>query len=497
MTKNSVSTLSNLISNIDGSYSTSTFAGSIRKFLRYHPVNEFEFFFESIGIDYSEVNRFLPANKFFFSEDDNVFDAACALSGFGLPWNRLGRLYMEEASIFSKSSKELRSKLGMIKSCFGFDNVIVAAICLAFPCVLVRSWELGGEYGALLSDLKMVFVDFDLLSSVDGNVDALYHVCRKIRVFYDLGCRKGELGEILGCNRSVLVDYTEEDLIGKVENFRKFGIRNEEICMLLLHCPEILSFDLDSTEFLVEEFLFRFGLSEDELKSLAKKYPYALGKIRMANLPHVIRAVNLQEWFFNMIRNGNHHLLGDYSLTEHAPKSDNKYQRSLEKHLSAKLRLHTLNKLEFLHEIGYGENSVTIKVLANLHGTGSELRERFNCLIQHGLEFSKVSKMISMAPKVLNQSPDTIDQKVKYLCEEMGDSIDLLYRFPTFLCFDLEKRIKPRYRFHIWLNEKGLTSKIYSIASIVATSERAFLSRIYKIHPTAPKHWLELFKNGR
>jgi len=29
-----------------------------------------------------------------------VLEAACALSGFGFPWNKLGRLYKEESSVF-------------------------------------------------------------------------------------------------------------------------------------------------------------------------------------------------------------------------------------------------------------------------------------------------------------------------------------------------------------------------------------------------------------
>ncbi|KAL5733318.1 hypothetical protein ACOSQ2_033010 [Xanthoceras sorbifolium] len=249
ISKNSLCTLSNLIANFDGAYSVPTFAGSVQRFLRYHPINEFEFFFESIGIDYSEVRGFLPANKFFFSEDGSVLNAACAFSGFGFPLNRLGRLYKEEVSIFSKSKKELISRLCKIRDRYGFNNVTVVTVCLAFPYVLGGEGELGGEIGALFDDLRMVFVDFDLVSCVEGNVDALYEICRKIWVFYDLGCKKGKLGEVKGKNKSLFVDYRVEELVQKAKYFCSFRFRKEEVAMLLLQGPEILSFDLGTGDF--------------------------------------------------------------------------------------------------------------------------------------------------------------------------------------------------------------------------------------------------------
>ncbi|KAH7554612.1 hypothetical protein JRO89_XS12G0247000 [Xanthoceras sorbifolium] len=497
ISKNSLCTLSNLIANVDGAYSVPTFAGSVQRFLRYHPINEFEFFYESIGIDYSEVRGFLPANKFFFSEDGSVLNAACAFSGFGFPWNRLGRLYKEEVSIFGKSTEELTSRLCKIRDRYGFNNVTVVAVCLAFPCVLGGEGELGGEIGALFDDLKMVFVDFDLVSCVEGNVDAFYEICRKIRLFYDLGCEKGKFGDVMGKNKSLFVDYKEEALVQKAEYFCSFGVRKEEVAMLLLQGPDILSFDLDTRVISVEGMLSHFGLSANELKSVAEKYPFVLGKNKMANLPHVMRALNLQEWFFNRISNGNHRLLGNYVLSNPDERLDKEYQDSLERFLSLKLRVHTMNKLEFLHGIGYGENALTIKVLAHVQGTSSELQERFDCLLRNGIEFSKLCRMISLAPKVLKQKPEIIDQKVNFLCEEIGASLDSLDAFPAFLCFDLEHRIKPRYRFHTWLNEKGLCTKDYSIASMVATSEKKFIARIFRIHPAAPKQWLERFMSKR
>ncbi|XP_031259603.1 transcription termination factor MTEF18, mitochondrial-like [Pistacia vera] len=487
ISRNSLYNLFNLISNVGVPYKTSNFSKSIVRFLRYHPINEFEFFFESIGIHYSEVSKFLPANKFFFSEDGSVFSAACALSGFGFPWNMLGRLYKEEVLIFSKSCEEITSKLCGFKNDYGFSNDTVIGVCFAFPHVLLV------EDDELFDDLKRVFVDFDLVSCAEGYVDSWYEICRKIRLFYDLGCEKGTLGELVGENKRIFVDYSEEVLAQKVEFFCRFGVRNVDVALLLLKCPEILSFDLETRVISVEGLFRHFGLSAKETKSISEKYPYILGRNKLANLPHVMRAANLQDWFIDKIRNGNHQLLGNYALSNSNEDFDQEFRDGLERIQSSKLRLHTMKKLTFLHGIGYGENAFTMKTLAHLHGTSSELQERFDCLLHCGIEFSKVCRMIRLTPKVMNQSPETIEQKVNFLCQDMGASLDYLDMFPTFLCFDLEYRIKPRYRFHMWLTDKGLSTINYSIASMVATSEKSFITRIHGIHPAAPKLWLESF----
>lgn len=96
-----------------------------------------------------------------------------------------------------------------------------------------------------------------------------------------------------------------------------------------------------------------------------------------------------------------------------------------------------------------------------------------------------------MMPKILNQKPEILEQKVNFLCQDIGSSLGELNIFPAYLCFNLENRIKPRYRFHMWLTDRG--AQKYSIASIVATSEKNFIARIYGIHPAALKHWFECF----
>ncbi|KAK9113553.1 hypothetical protein Syun_020350 [Stephania yunnanensis] len=62
ITKNSLVSLSDLISEVD--FSPQTFSVTFPGFLGYHPINEFEFFFESIGIPCSEIEGFFRPNEY-------------------------------------------------------------------------------------------------------------------------------------------------------------------------------------------------------------------------------------------------------------------------------------------------------------------------------------------------------------------------------------------------------------------------------------------------
>ncbi|KAJ4952647.1 hypothetical protein NE237_029479 [Protea cynaroides] len=382
ISKNSVVSLSDLISRVE--FSNSNFFRNFQKFLSYHPINEIEFFFESIGIPPSEINGLLSRHEFFLSEKGNILKVAHVLSAFGFPWNRLGKLYKEEIfSIFGETPDALTVRLNGFRE-FGFDNVSVAGICLAFPFVLNGNDEVIGQIDALFGDMRRVFLHFGLTSRVEWNVDSWHEICRKIRVFYDLGCEKGKMGELFGRGQNVLLQYSEEFLVQKVEFFCRFDVNKADVALLLLQNPEILNYDLESPLISVLGFLKHIGLSEEQLKFVAHEYPYVLGRNKLSNLPHVMKAVDLHQWFFDKIMNGEHHLLTNFVISSPDEYLENEFNLHLERIQTARNHKYMIGKLEFLLGIGFGENVSTMKVFSSLHGSSVELQERFECLLQQG-----------------------------------------------------------------------------------------------------------------
>jgi len=432
----------------------------------------------------------LKANVHFFSDDSGVLDAAFALGGFGFPWDKLGRLYVEKVSIFEKNPRFLSARLNGLLA-IGFSNQQVVGICLAFPVLLDVELGSSGEVDDLVDDLKRVFVDFDLGSQVEGNVDLWFEACRKIKVFYDLGVDKGKVGEVMDRSKTVFIDYPEKVFAEKVEFFCRLGVNKMDVGFLLLRYPGILSIKFNDRVISVLGFLNHFGAQSKKLKRVMHKYPYVLGRNKMVNLPHILRALDLHEWFFNRMNCGYYQLLETYVLSNPDDGADENYLRNLEKVESSIRSIYATSKLHFFHWIGFGENKFTMKLLTEVHGSASDLQERFDFLLTEGIEFSKICKMIINSPKILNQEIPSLKHKLDYFREEMGLSLDDLEGFPAYLMYNLEKRIKPRYRFHVWLTERGWCKKKYSLSSIIAVSEKGFLAQLSCIHPKAPQLWLE------
>ncbi|XP_077234341.1 mitochondrial transcription termination factor family protein [Tasmannia lanceolata] len=488
ISKNSPSSLSALLSKIN--LPPSNFFKSVQRFLSYHPINEYEFFFESIGLLPNEIPNFLPTHRFFLHEDVNLLPAIRVLVEFGFPWNKLGKLYKEERSIFDEDSGVLKERLRGFEL-LGFDRVSVIGICLNFSFVLGKNEELGGEIDGLFVDLNRVFIDFGLMVSLEWNVDVCYEVCRKIRVFYDLGCEKGKMGELIGRNQNIFIEFSEEVLVRTTDFFCRFRTRKEDVGMLILQCPEILNFDLEKPVIKVFDFLKHVGLSDVELNSIMIQYPYVFGMNKMKNLPQLMRALDLHNWFFDKIKNGNHHLLDGFVNSSFDKELEEEVRDGIERIKSNPKPHHTNGKFDFLLGIGFGMNRNTLEILPRMHGTMSQLNERFDCLLRMGIEFSKLCKMINDSPKILNQSTQMLEQKVNFLCKDLHCTLQHLETFPTYLWYNLETRMKTRYRILTWLKEKGLYRGQYTLATVAASSEKRFIRFLRKIHPAAPKLWLE------
>lgn len=467
-------------------FSPSTFASSFKRFLRYHPINELEFLFESIGL-YCDKNGIppsvLPPNTFFLS-DWKHFDVVCALAGHGFPWSKLGSFYREECSIFEIDQSELQRKISGIKDGYGFNSVCVIGICLTFPQVLIS------EMDGLLRDLKVLFLDYDLLSSVECSVDAMLEVCEKIKMFYDLGCEMGKFGELMGRSKIIFVEYSKEVLISKIKYFCELNVMKDQVGLFLLSRPEIFGFEMETQAISVAGFLGHFGLGENKVKSLEQKYPYVFGRNRIANVPHIMRSMDLGEWFFERLINVDTSLLITYTMSS-TEDLDKHYMDCLKKIQAKRTCAHAIKKLNFLHSIGFGENRFAAKALFLLNSSGSQLQQRFNCLLQCGIEFSKLCAMLKLSPKILNQQETILLRKIEFLCSDMGSSLQYLDVFPGYLCYDLEKRIKPRFEMHKRLKEQGFCRREYSMSTIIASSEKTFVAHLSRIHQAAAKKWQE------
>ncbi|XP_020591715.1 transcription termination factor MTEF18, mitochondrial [Phalaenopsis equestris] len=475
----------------------SDFPRIIRSFFAYRPVNEFDFFYESIGLAPSHPS--LPSGTpLFLSDDARLLATVSSLLRFGFPWTLLGLLYLNSPSIFSSPPGHLLNRLQRFEA-LGFTRVSVIAICLAFPSTL-SAVEEDVEIERLFRDLKVVFVDYGLDGCAGDDVELLLRFCRRIRIFYDMCSWKEGMGELMGRSKRIFVEIEESGLTQKLGFFLKLGMRKDEVGAFTLKNVEVFDFDLENPEILIPDYLMRVGLCKEEVDSLTKRHPYVLGKNKLGNLPGILRTLDLDKWFCTKIVDEKNisFLSPSYANVDSCDNElEAEFVQDLKRIKLVKQHQFVEVKVEFFLSIGFGKNKMTSKAIGLVSGNKELLQKRFDCLIGMGIKYDMLCRIIIAAPKILNQCENMLRKKVNYLCQDLGYPIEYLNSFPSFLCFDLEKRIKPRYKILNWLRDNGVVKKPFAPATVLANSEKRFIFNLSCIHPAAPKQWLECFSSHK
>ena len=319
-------------------------------------------------------------------------------------------------------------------------------------------------------------------------------------MFYDAGTEIGSIGGLAGSSWRVFLELREKKIAERLWFFKELGMPGKELGRFLLSNAKLFDHDFSDVVISVPEYLLRVGLVDDEVNAAIEKHPYVVGKNQLENLPRVLRAMKLEHRFLEKISVGGKNLryLSPYFALE-----DDSYDAEVERAFldgmtkvkADKKAQHVDSKLEFLKSIGYGENEIATKVIPVLHSTKDFLQERFDYLLERGVEYTMLCRILTVFPKVLNQGKDMLNEKLNYLTEELGYSIEYLDCFPAFLCFDLENRVKPRYTMLRWLREHGLLRKQLAPATVLANSEKRFITTLHLVHPAVPKLWLESFSS--
>ncbi|TXG57692.1 hypothetical protein EZV62_015521 [Acer yangbiense] len=72
---------------------------SIARYLRYHPINEFEPFFESLGLKPFEYRSLLPHDLMFLSDDELLLDNYYVLCNYGIARSKIGKIYKQAMEV--------------------------------------------------------------------------------------------------------------------------------------------------------------------------------------------------------------------------------------------------------------------------------------------------------------------------------------------------------------------------------------------------------------
>ncbi|XP_057441710.1 transcription termination factor MTEF18, mitochondrial [Lotus japonicus] len=454
---------------------------ALKKFLRYNPVNEFEPFLESLGISQSELHSILPPGVFFLTDDHLLIENFHALCNYGVPRNRMGRIYKEAREVFGYESGVLLSKFqGFENLGLGKSSIIKLVVC----CPLLLVGDVDCEFLAVVDWLKRNGIESDWLV----NYMSCSRTCswRKMLDAIEFLCKAGYLEdgmrELFKENPKLLLEGFGKNMELFLARAVESGVETSVIYSYFREYPYIMSNKCAKNLWRVIGFLEIIGMGRDEIACILSDYMHLLSKLSLKGHRTVCKELEVGKADLCQIIKDD-----PLKLISLASKMERKSDEQLRNHDPCKY----LEKTTFLLKLGYTENSEEMEeALKMFRGRGDQLQERFDCLVEAGLDYNSVIQMIKRIPMILNLQRITIQKKIDFL-KSFGYPVECLVGFPTYFCHDLDKIIE-RLSMYAWLKERNAVNPALTLSTIVSSNEKRFVKYFVNIHPQGPTIWKSL-----
>ncbi|KAK8315171.1 hypothetical protein V6Z12_D01G222100 [Gossypium hirsutum] len=398
------------------------------RFLRYHPINEFEPFFESLGLKPWEYTPLLPRNLMFLSDDSLFFENYRVLCQFGIERNKIGRIYKKAIQVFQLESGALSLKLQAYQE-LGLSHSFMVKIIVCSPCVLIGDVDM--KFIKVLEILRSMGFDHAWIQEHLADQDSYNWglILRVLNIFSEMFF-SNELVRLINQHPGLLFE--------------------DQISSMFLQFPKIQVQQFVSNLIKCFVFFHEIEMEVDEIAKLVCSYTVLLGSCRLCKYIQE-NPQELSKWVIG---------LRIVPLPDSGEDIESK-------------RL----KMKFLLDLGYGENpNMMNKAFKVFRGRGGELQERFDSIVNAGLDKADVSEMVTVSPQILNQSKTVIQSKIDILVNELG--------------YPLSVRL--RMAMYNWLKDHKKAEPDLALSTIVACSDKIFLNQYVNHHPSGPRVWQDL-----
>ncbi|KAL5577671.1 hypothetical protein UlMin_019370 [Ulmus minor] len=459
-------------------------ARSLARLFRYNPINEFEPFFESLGLNPLELSSLLPRHLMYLSDDPLMLENYRVLCDYGIPRVKIGKMYKEGKEIFGYDFGVLSSKLVAYEN-LGLCRTSVIKLVSCCPLLLVGS--VSHEFVEVLRRLKGLGIENDWIGGYStGN--STYDWKRMIDTMdflEKLGYSEEQMCNLLKTNPHLLLEGSGRGVFALFGRLAKLGFKMNEVCCLFKPNARIWSRKFSKNLLGAVDFLFEIGMCTEDIADIVTKHMEFLCSSTLKGPKTVCGELKVRR--DELCRIIKEDPLKVLTLASKSKKNSSKQVScpSPSKHME---------KGSFLLRLGYVENSDEMaKALKQFRGRGDQLQERFDCLVNAGLDFNVVTNLVRHAPNVLNQSKEVIEKKIDCLKNWLGYPLESLVTFPAYLCYDMG-RINLRFSMYVWLREKGAAKPMLKLSTLLVCSDTRFVKYFVDVHPEGPAMW-ESLKN--
>ncbi|TYH32050.1 hypothetical protein ES288_A01G220700v1 [Gossypium darwinii] len=477
MSKNSPHFLRNLLKKVN---IVKDVRSSMARFLRYRPINEFEPSFESLGFKPWEYTPLLPRNLMFLSDDSLFFENYRVLCQFGIERNKIGRIYKKAIQVFQLESGALPLKLQAYQELV-LSHSFMVKIIVCSPCVLIGDIDM--KFIKVLEILRSMGFDNawvqEHLSDQDSYNWGL--ILRVLSIFSEMFCGN-ELVRLISQHPGLLFEGSGYATFSLVGFLLKFGLPIDQISSMFLQFPKIQVQQFVSNLIKCFVFFHEIEMEVDWIAKLVCSYTVLLGSCRLKKTNSLLSNLNVGKKRLCKYIQENPQELSKWVIGLRIVPLPDSGENIESKRL----------KMKFLLDLGYGENpNMMNKAFKVFRGRGGELQERFDSIVNAGLDKADVSEMVTVSPQILNQSKTVIQSKIDILVNELGYPLSSLVSFPSFLSYTTQ-RVRLRMAMYNWLKDHKKAEPDLALSTIVACSDKIFLNQYVNHHPSGPRVWQDL-----
>ncbi|KAL1351364.1 hypothetical protein HN51_015282 [Arachis hypogaea] len=489
MCKNSPFFLNDILSKVLQKKKIDTAASDVKKsisrYLRYHPINEFEPFFESTGLKPFEYLHLLPRDMMFINDDTVLMENYHTLCNYGVPRNKMGKIFKDAPQVFRYESGVLVSKFQSYEELGVASSTLVKVISLS-PRILVGDVDLYlvkvlEKLNRLVGEEKgSTWIEEQLLDESSCNFGVMHELlCLLEKVYSD----KKLLGEMIGQHPFVCFEDSGVWALSLIVFLVKLGLSLDQIAIIFVKFPQIGVLMFLSNLRKCFTFLSDIDMHAAEIGNIFQSHSLLMGSFTIKKSSSLLSSLNVGKKRVCKLVQDNPEGMQNWAVGRKIqPYPEDKEMRALKTEFL---------KTKFLLSLGYEENSEGIKQAFKLfRGKGDELQERYDFIVNAGLDAKDVREMIKASPQILNQTTDMINTKIEYLVNE-GYPISSLVDFPSFLSYTL-CRVKLRLSMYNWLRDHRVVHPRLALSTIVACSEELFLRLYVNRHPSGLQVWQDL-----
>ncbi|XP_059659651.1 transcription termination factor MTEF18, mitochondrial-like [Cornus florida] len=450
---------------------------SITRLLRYNPINEFEPFFESIGLKPSEYSTLLPRALIFLNDDQALLKNFRVLCDYGIARNKIGKIYKEATEVFRYDDGVLQSKLQAFEE-MGLNQSTIIKIVSSSPYLLVR--DANRELPKILEKLKCVGIEYGCIEGhlLEGNSYNWSHMFELLCLLSNMGCSEEQLKGIICQHPGLLFQNSGNMSFSLIGFLMKFGATRNEICSIFLQFPQAQVGDFVCNLRHCYHFLINIEMEVEEIGRIVRSHPVLLGSCYLKKLNTLLSDLKSGKKRLREIIKKNPQELKNWvfgSRVKPLPNSGDELRSRM-------------MRIKFLLDLGFVEDSNEMrKSLKVFRGKGGELQERFDCFVNAGLNKKDVTHMIKVAPQILNLKKEVIKMKIDFLVNDSGYPLSTLITFPAYVGYT-NQRVKLRLSMYNWLKDKGTVELNLALSTVISSTEKIFM-RYVKRHPRGPEVW--------